>query len=76
MMGMAEVGVPFSQDGVASIWIVGASACVIFTLIQKIQKMANKDMTFGYQLAMLLTKKTHPVMTQYSSVDSELVIVI
>jgi len=27
---------------------VGASACVIFTLLQKIQKMTNKDMTFGY----------------------------
>jgi len=29
-----------------SIWIVGASACVIFILHQKIQKMANKDTTF------------------------------
>jgi len=31
-----------------SIQIVGASAYVIFILLQKIQKMANKDMTFGY----------------------------
>jgi len=31
-----------------SIQIVGASACVIFILHQKIQKMANTDTTFGY----------------------------
>jgi len=29
--------------GWQSIWIVGASACVIFILLQKIQKMVNKD---------------------------------
>jgi len=41
MVGMAEVG--------AHNWcIVGAFACVIFSLLQKIQKMANIDMTFGY----------------------------
>jgi len=34
--------------GWQSIQIVGASACIIFILLQKIQKMANKDMTFGY----------------------------
>jgi len=34
--------------GWQSIWIVGASACVIFILHQKIQKMANKDTTFRY----------------------------
>jgi len=34
--------------GWQSILIVGVSACVIFILLQKIQKMANKDMTFGY----------------------------
>jgi len=26
----------------------GASACVIFILLKQIEKMANKDMTFGY----------------------------
>jgi len=35
--------------GWQSIRIVGASAFVSFTLLQKIQKMANKDMTFGYR---------------------------
>jgi len=34
--------------GWQSIWIVGASACVIFILLQKIQKMAK--CTFRYQL--------------------------
>jgi len=34
--------------GWQSIRIVGASACVIFILLQKIQKIANNDMTFGY----------------------------
>jgi len=29
MVGMAEVGVPVCKDGWQSIWIVGASACVI-----------------------------------------------
>ena len=48
MVGMVEVGAPISQDGVAVHQIVGAAACVIFILLQKIQKMANKDMTFGY----------------------------
>ena len=50
MVGMAEVGVPVSQKGVSvhpDCW-VGASACVIFILLQKNQKMANKDMTCGY----------------------------
>jgi len=41
--GMAEVGAPISQDGVAVIRIVGASACVIFILFQKIQKMTNNE---------------------------------
>jgi len=34
--------------GWQSIWIVGASACVIFTLLKKIEKMVNKDMIFRY----------------------------
>jgi len=34
--------------GWQSIGIVGASACVIFILHQKIQNMANKDTIFGY----------------------------
>jgi len=45
---MAEVEIPISLDGVLSIQIVGASACVIFILHQKIQKMANKDTIFQY----------------------------
>ena len=48
MVGMAEVGAPITQDAVAvhpDCWCV---SFVIFTLLQKIQKMANKDMTFGY----------------------------
>jgi len=44
---MAEVGAPISLDGVASIRIIGASACVIFTLHQKTQTMANKDTIVG-----------------------------
>jgi len=46
---MAEVGAPTGLDRVESILIVSAFACVIFILLQKIQKMANKDTTFGYQ---------------------------
>jgi len=34
--------------GLQSIQIVGASACVIFILLQKISKIVNQDMTFGY----------------------------
>ena len=45
---MAEVGAPIRLNGVAPIQIVGASACVIFFLHQKIQKMTNNDTTFGY----------------------------
>jgi len=46
--GMAEVGAPISLDGWQSMQIVGASACVIFILLQKIQKMAK--CTFWYRL--------------------------
>ena len=35
------MGAPISLDGWQSIWIVGASVCVIFILHQKIQKMAK-----------------------------------
>jgi len=48
MVGMAEVGHQLVRMGWQPIRIVGVSACVIFILLQKIQKMANKDMTFGY----------------------------
>ena len=48
MVGMAEVGAPISLDEWQSVRIVGASACVIFKLLQEIQKMANKDTIFGY----------------------------
>ena len=41
MVGMAEVGTPISLDRVAS-------GCVIFTLHQKTQKMASKDMIVRY----------------------------
>jgi len=49
MVGMAEVGqwAPISLVGWQSL-IAGVSACVIFVLHQKIQKIANKDTTFGY----------------------------
>jgi len=48
MVGMVE-GQQLVRMGWKSIHTVGASACVIFILLQKIQKMSNKDMTFGYQ---------------------------
>jgi len=39
---MTELGAQISLDGWQSIQIVGASACVIFILLQKIQKMETK----------------------------------
>jgi len=48
MVGMAEMVAPISLDGWQSIRIVGVSACVIFILLQKIQKTAK--CTFCYQL--------------------------
>ena len=51
MVGMAEMGAPISLDGVA----VGTSACVIFILHQKIQKMAK--FTFWYQLTQVVPNK-------------------
>ena len=43
MVRMVEVGEPISLDGIASIWIVGASAFVIFPLYQKTKKMEKKQ---------------------------------
>jgi len=48
---MAEVGTPISLDGVA-VQIVCASACVIFILLQEIQKMAK--CTFWYRLTQVV----------------------
>jgi len=48
MMGIEEVGHQLVKLGWWSIQIVGASACVTFILLQKIQKMTKKDVTFGY----------------------------
>ena len=48
MVAMAEVGHQLVRMGWQSVQIVGASACVIFILLQKIQKMTNKDTIFEY----------------------------
>jgi len=55
MVEMAEMGAPISLDGRQSIRIVGASACVIFILHQKVQKMAK--CTFWYQLTRVVQDK-------------------
>jgi len=55
MVGMAEMGAPISLDGWQSIWTVGASACVIFILHQKIQKM--EKCTFWYELNQVVPDK-------------------
>jgi len=55
MMQMAEVGASIRLDGWQSIRIVGMSACVIFTLHQKIQKMAK--CTLWYQLTQVVPDK-------------------
>jgi len=52
---MAEMGAPISVDGWQSIQIAGASACVIFILHQKIQKMAK--CIFWYQLTHVVPDK-------------------
>jgi len=57
MVGMAEVGAPISLDEWQSIETVGASACVIFILLQKIQKMAK--CTFSYRLTRVVADKVH-----------------
>jgi len=51
---MAEVGAPISLDGWQSIQIVGAFACVIVILLQKIQ-MAKY--TFWYRLTRVVPDK-------------------
>jgi len=52
---MVEVGHQLVWMGWQSIWIFGASACVIFILHQKIQKMAK--CTFWYQLTQVVPDK-------------------
>jgi len=54
---MAEVGAPISLDGWQSIQIVGASACVIFIWLQKIQKMAK--CTFWYWFTRVVLDRVH-----------------
>jgi len=51
-VGMTEMGAPISLDGVA---VVGVSACIIFILYQKIQKMVK--CTFWYQLTQVVLDK-------------------
>ena len=53
--GVAEMEAPVSLDGWQSIRIVGASACVIFILHQKIQKTSK--CTFWYQLTQIVLDK-------------------
>jgi len=53
--GMAEMGHQLVWMAWQSIRIVGASACVIFMLHQKIQKMAK--CTFWYQLTRVVPDK-------------------
>jgi len=55
MVGMAETGAPISLDEGHSIRTVGVSACVIFILHPKIQKMAK--CTFCYQLTRVVPDK-------------------
>jgi len=57
MVGMAEVGHQLVWMGWQSIQIVGASACVIFILLQKIQKMVK--CTFWYRLTWVVPDKVH-----------------
>jgi len=52
---MVEVGAPISLDGWQSIQTVGASARVIFILLQKNQKMAK--CTFWYRLTRVVPDK-------------------
>jgi len=46
--GWHRCGHQLVRMGWKSIQIVGASAYVVFILLHKIQKMANKGMTFGH----------------------------
>ena len=60
MVGMAERGHQLVHMGWQSIWIVGESACVIFILHQKIQKMAK--CTFWHQLTQVVPDKVQRVV--------------
>jgi len=51
---MTDMRAPISLDVWQSVQIVGASACVIFILHQKIQKMVK--CTFLYQLTQVVCK--------------------
>ena len=55
MVGTAEMGHQLVWIGWQSIRIVGVSACVIFILHQKIQKMVK--CTFWYQLTRVVPDK-------------------
>jgi len=55
MVGIAEMSAPISLDGKQSIRIAGVSACVIFILHQKIQKLAK--CAFWYQLTWVVPDK-------------------
>jgi len=57
MVEMAEMGVPLVGMGWQSIHILGASTCVIFILLQKIQKMAK--CTLWYRLTWVVLDKVH-----------------
>jgi len=57
MVGMAKVGHQLVWMGWQSIQIVGVSACVIFILLQKIQKMAK--CIFWYWLTRVVPDKVH-----------------
>jgi len=52
---IAEMGAPISLDGWQSIRTVGVSACVIFILHWKIQKMVK--CTFQHQLTRVVPDK-------------------
>jgi len=58
-MGMAEWGHQLVWMGWQSIQIVGASACVIFILLQKIQKMVK--CTFWYQHTQVFPDKVQRI---------------
>jgi len=60
MVGMAEMGRQLLWLGWQSIRIVGASACVIFILHHKIQKMAK--CTVWYQLTRVVPDKVRRVI--------------
>jgi len=57
---MVEAGAPISLEGWQSIQIVGVSACVIFILHYKIQKMVK--CTFWYWLTWVVPDKVQRVI--------------